>query len=136
MALRSGFTLLLISGFGLILYYWLKSPELLSNPKIWAKTAIVTIAAVNGFWIERKLLPFTERDRLFAASSPLKVIVPLSISWGSWTSAFVLGAWKSINFVASFQFLMGAYVAIVLFIACVLFILRAMRVENSLAPRG
>ncbi len=106
LALRSGFFLLLASGIGLLLLYWVKTPELLSNPKIWAKTTIVLIAGLNGCLIERYLLMNKAGE---CAPGRMPIFFLLSVSWASWFSAFALGVWKSINYVASFQLLMGGY---------------------------
>lgn len=124
--LRVGFWLLLISGFGLLLLYWIQSPALLANQKIWAKSLIVLIAGLNGYTIERLVIGRGPGTKLIQPKEPktLVTIGLLSISWASWIEAFTLGVWKSINFIASFKVLILAYVVLIIAFALGLSIVR------------
>ena len=99
-----GLAILWFSGLLFLLYYFLYSPELLSNQKVWAKVVIVIILTINGYFIHRDLLPLIEQ----CVGSTLQEVLSVGklahalfmgvISFFSWIFPVVLGVSQSLNF--------------------------------------
>ena len=124
------------TGGAILLYYYLWAPELLQNPKIWAKLIIVLGLTINGLFIHR--YAFNGLRNCLVQNPPaqglLKValtFLPLAaISVVSWGFAFLLGAFKELNntydaaSLLSFYFTVLAMVYTALLIGCALMRLR------------
>jgi len=94
-----------ISGIGFELQYWHYSPEVMANPKIYAKVAIVGILTVNGIILHAYVLPIFYRnvgrplfDDLRSRRQALMVSCG-TISMISWYMPFFLGVAREMNFV-------------------------------------
>jgi hypothetical protein len=116
---RIGLLLLLLSGFGILLRLWLVSPELLVNPKLHAKLAIVGVLAVNGVLIEAIALPLLRRQcgrPLFeGVSCPTQIAVLAMgvVSATSWYLPFLLGVTRELNFGPSALTILAIYLALI-----------------------
>ena len=110
-----GLAILWFSGLLFLLYYFLYSPELLSNQKVWAKVVIVIILTVNGYFIHRDLLPLIEQ----CVGSTLQEVLSVGklahalfmgvISFFSWIFPVVLGVSQSLNFTVSGASILKVY---------------------------
>lgn len=91
------------TGGAILLYYYLWAPELLQNPKIWAKFVIVLGLTINGHFIHRYAFNGLRHclGRRVLDQGLLKValsFLPMAaISVVSWGFAFLLGAFKELN---------------------------------------
>ena len=124
------------TGGAILLYYYLWAPELLQNPKIWAKLIIVLGLTINGLFIHRYAFNGLRNclGRRVLDQGVLKValtFLPLAaISVVSWGFAFLLGAFKELNntydaaSLLSFYFTVLAMVYTALLIGCALMRLR------------
>lgn len=102
--LRIGLFILVISGFGLLLFYRLAGAgEILLNAKLWAKLLIVVILIFNSFLIQVKKIP---------------IWLGASISLTSWYSALILGSWRTLD--ASFIKIIIVYIIAVFVVAGIL----------------
>ncbi len=80
---RIGTILLVLSGFGFLVYYRLfGNVELLYNPQLWAKFLIVIVIAVNSVLLLAKKMPAW-------IGSPISLV--------SWYSALLLGIFRNIE---------------------------------------
>ncbi len=99
-----GLILLWISGVAYLGYYYLYDPHSLSNPKVWAKLAIVVVLTINGCWIHHWILPLIQKNigSHFFARLTLKqrrILLSCSvISVCSWFVPLLLGSCKELNF--------------------------------------
>ncbi|MEK7658007.1 MAG: hypothetical protein AAB366_02345 [Patescibacteria group bacterium] len=106
--LRIGLFILIISGFGFLLFYRLiGAGEVLLNQKLWAKLGIVVILVFNAFLIQAKKIPMW---------------LGASVSLTSWYGALVLGAWRTLD--ASFTSIIIVYIIAVFIMAGILEIVR------------
>ena len=114
--LRIGLFILIISGFGLLLFYRLiGAGEALLNPKLWVKLSIVVILVFNAFLIQAKKIPMW---------------LGASISLTSWYGALILGAWRTLD--ASFISIIIVYVVAVFIVAGILdLIKKLLKIPNS-----
>lgn len=124
------------TGGAILLYYYLWAPELLQNPKIWAKLIIVLGLTINGLFIHRYAFNGLRNclGRRVLDQGLLKValtFLPLAaISVVSWGFAFLLGAFKELNntydaaSLLSFYFTVLAMVYTAMLIGCALMRLR------------
>ena len=98
-----GIGLLWLSGIGFVALYAVESPEKLSNPKMWAKVAIVFSLTVNGLLIHALVLPKVLHDVRrpildgFSHASAGFFLVSGAISAVSWYAAFALGVLRELN---------------------------------------
>ena len=98
-----GLAAIWVTGGAILLYYYLWAPELLQNPKIWAKLVIVLGLTVNGVFIHRYAFNGLRNclGRRVLDQGLFKVAVtflPLAaVSVVSWGFAFLLGAFKELN---------------------------------------
>jgi hypothetical protein len=114
----AGLALLILSGVGFLTNYSLAAPELLLNPKLWAKLTIVAIVGLNGLVLHKVILPFLETrvgKPLFAkdvAKQAHTTMTVGAISAVSWYSALILGSWAGLNFIASYGVIFGVYAVV------------------------
>lgn len=115
-----GLCLLLLSGIGFLTSYIINSPELLANPKLWAKLTIVVILAFNGTLLHQIVIPFLETrtdgafltNRVRGKSHIMMTTGAVSVT--SWYSVLLLGAWSSLNFEFSYTAIFGTYCIVLL----------------------
>jgi len=82
--LRLGFFMLIISGFGFLLYYRLiGAEELLYSEKLWAKLTIIVALALNAIFMQMHLMP---------------IIWGSAISFASWYGALILGILRGADY--------------------------------------
>lgn len=115
-----GLAILWFSGMLFLLYYYLYTPELLLNQKVWAKMMIVVILTINGYFIHHNLLPLIEK----CIGSTLQSVLSLeklrrtlfmgTISFFSWLFPVVLGVSNSLNFSVSIGAILSCYLLILL----------------------
>ena len=106
--LRIGLFILVITGFGFLLFYRLiGAGEVLLNPKLWAKLGIVVILVFNAFLIQTKKIPMW---------------LGASVSLTSWYGAMILGAWRTLD--ASFASIIIVYIIAVFIMAGILKLIR------------
>ncbi len=75
--MRAGLFLLVLSGFGFLLYLRLtEQVELLTSPSFWAKMTIVGVLVGNAWLLQARIMPFA---------------VGAAVSLTSWYAALVLG---------------------------------------------
>lgn len=94
-----GLIILFITGAGFFL------TGTLPSQRFWAKMTIVTIAAINGYVMHRKLFPIFEKcaqEKIPLLSTPFTKHARLMVSAGSisaisWYAAIILGTWKSLE---------------------------------------
>ena len=116
---RIGLILLLISGLGFLLRLWLVTPELLGNPKLHAKLAIVGVLTLNGVLIETIALPLLRRQcgrPLFDGISYRTQVAVLAmgvVSATSWYLPFLLGIARELNFGPSALTIFTAYLMLI-----------------------
>lgn len=116
---RIGLLLLLISGLGFLLQLWLVRPDLLSNPKLHAKLAIVGVLVVNGLLIEAIALPLLRRQcgrPLFDGVSYRTQVAVLAmgvVSATSWYLPFLLGVVRELNFGPTALTIFAVYLAMI-----------------------
>lgn len=115
-----GLLFLWISGFGFLAFYYVYSPELLLNQKVWAKLFIVSVLSINGYFIHTYLLPKIKRSvgqTLIQSVSlrELQIIVVLgSTSFVSWLFPIVLGVGKTLNFTVAATDILFVYMIAIL----------------------
>lgn len=91
------------SGIGFVALYQVAMPELLANPKLWAKTAIVVVLTANGLFVHRHVLPVLISDiggPLFQDYPPRRrsmLFAAGALSGVSWYAAFALGTFRELN---------------------------------------
>lgn len=117
--LTFGLFLLWASGVGFLAYYWHYSPELLANPKIHAKIAIVGILTLNGLILHLTVLPMLRRQEGKQLMEGLsrdqkQLMCATGITSGvSWYAPLVIANLPQLNFVVPMQEILTIY-AIVL----------------------
>jgi hypothetical protein len=116
---KIGLALLWLSGLGLLLRLYLTAPDLLANPKLHAKIAIVVVLTLNGVLIETIALPILRQQQgrpLFEGVNLLGQNVMLiigAVSAMSWYTPFVLGIARELNFGPAIETILIVYVAAV-----------------------
>src|SRR3989338_2276433 len=106
--LRIGTILLIITGFGLFLYFRLNGrSEFLYNSRYWIKETLLIIILCNALLLQARRMP---------------VLLGSAISLASWTAALVVGAWRSIP--GTYVEIMLVYLVLVPVTAWVLEIIR------------
>ncbi len=119
-AISVGLALLWASGIGFLALYAAAMPDLLQNPKLWAKIAIVAVLTLDGAIIHRRILPALVADiggPLFSSYPALRrslLFAAGAVSGVSWYAAFALGTFKEFNEVVPFETLIGLWLAAVL----------------------
>lgn len=114
----TGLIISVLSGIGFLTVYALTSPELLLNPKLWAKLTVVAILSINGIVLHKVILPFLASrlgQPLFTKQVVKQAHLTMSvgaISFVSWYTALILGSWAAFNFIYSYALIFGIYVAV------------------------
>jgi hypothetical protein len=123
-AVTGGLVLLWISGIGFLTHYAVFNPELLTNPKIWAKIAIVGVLSLNGVFIHRAVLPLVRRQvggPLFEGLTNFQrscLLASGAISGMSWWIPLGLGAFPQLNFTVGAETILAIY-ALLLMLAII-----------------
>ena len=118
----SGLVILWSTGIGLIWVNLMDKPEYLSNPKLWAKIAIVGVLTANGVFIHVKVLPMLKQRigmRLFEDVSRIQTAALTligALSFVSWTTPFILGKASELNFVTPMSLIIAIYLAAVILV--------------------
>jgi ABC-type enterobactin transport system permease subunit len=98
--LRLGFFILLVSGFGLLVYYRLNGmEEMLYEPKLWAKLTIVGLIGINAVLLQLRVVP---------------LLWGSAISLTSWYAALIIGSLHEIEY--SYFVLLAMYAAAVVIV--------------------
>lgn len=106
--LRYGTLLLVISGFGFLLWYrFTNQMSLLYEDKLWAKLTIIIILLMGAIGWETRKVPFW---------------LGSTVSFTSWYAALVLGAWRGLD--ASYFTIMVGYIVAVGLVALILKVIR------------
>ena len=113
-----GLGLLWITGCGFLVHYSVFDPGKLSNPKLFAKLAVVLVLTVNGYALHYLVLKRVRRmdactDLLRSRVGPL-CLFSGAVSSASWVGAFLLGALPVLNNVLEFAVFVLAWVLLVL----------------------
>ena len=108
-----------ISGIGFLIQYWYETPELLANPKLYAKIAIVVVLTINGMVLHARVLPLLYRnigrplfDGLLAKERFLMTVCGAT-SVVSWYTPFILGIAKELNRVVPASTILTVYAVLV-----------------------
>ncbi len=123
-----GLVILWVSGAALIWINLASKPDYLSNPKLWAKIAIVAVLTLNGVLIHHKVLPLLKQKfgkRLFEGSSRWQLLALTmigSISVTSWMAPFILGKASELNYVTPMLTILSVYAVGIAIVWCVLFV--------------
>tara|TARA_B100000745_G_scaffold219274_1_gene145995 strand:+ start:9230 stop:9721 length:492 start_codon:yes stop_codon:yes gene_type:complete len=97
--IRLGFFILLLSGFGFLVYYRLNGLEaLLYSATLWAKLTIVGFIGINAVLLQTRMIP---------------LLWGSAISLVSWYAALILGTMHGISY-SYFDILFGYTLAVVL----------------------
>lgn len=110
-----GLKILWVTGIGFLFHYALFDPEKLTNPKVHAKLAIVTILTMNGMFIHHVILPHVKAQigrTLFQGVSAVRrsvFLVSGAISAVSWYCPVALGAFSQLNYKVPALTLLGIY---------------------------
>jgi hypothetical protein len=111
--------LLWVSGIGFLIQYWSDTPELLPNPKVYAKVSIVGLLTLNGIVLHARVLPIVYRNvgrPLFERLQSKEQFLMLAcgtISMISWYTPFFLGIAREMNFVVPASWILAAYAGLV-----------------------
>lgn len=128
----TGVAILVLSGLGLFL---LDPARLIASPKFLAKMSIVLIIILNGISFHFLHLPrirrhagehFPSSDEFMRYRFPL--VASGAISFVSWLSALILGAWRGVPF--SYSQIMLTYLAVLAFAIFVAWLLKKKLVPN------
>ncbi|BBE72551.1 hypothetical protein OHA_1_02147 [Pleomorphomonas sp. SM30] len=109
------------SGIGFVALYQVAMPDLLVNPKLWAKTVIVVVLTANGIFVHRHVLPVLISDiggPLFQDYPPRRrsmLFAAGALSGVSWYAAFALGTFRELNGAVPAARLLALWFAAVLF---------------------
>lgn len=99
--MRTGLFLLVISGFGFLLYFRLtEHVGIFSSPSFWAKMTIVAVLVVNALLLQARWMPF---------------LIGTAVSLTSWYAALTLGVLGKIT--ASYFEILGYYMIAVVLVA-------------------
>jgi hypothetical protein len=111
--------ILWLSGIGFLLQYWQSNPELLGNPKLYAKISIVAILTANGVVLHAHVLPIVYQN----VGRPLFDNLRLTTQWLmiacgtlsviSWYTPFFLGVARELNFVVPAWWILTIYAVLI-----------------------
>lgn len=110
-----GLAILWITGLAFLWIYWWSQPELLANPKVWAKVVIVIVLTVNGYFLHHKVFPILVRNlghHMFhrvTVDEKAMMFTFCSISIISWGFPLVLGVAGSLNFTTGMENILAFY---------------------------
>lgn len=128
----TGLIVLWISGLLFIVYYYFYSPDLLSNQKVWAKTFIVTVLTINGYFVHQVILPEIQQSiggfllRTIGRKGSYKLAAFGTISFISWLFPIILGVTKTLNFTVPGVFIVGIYMMVTAFSLLVTYLITTM----------
>lgn len=132
-----GLGLLWITGCGFLVHYSIFDPGKLSNPKLIAKLAVVTVLTVNGYALHYLVLMRVRHmdacgELLQSRVGPL-CLFSGAVSSASWIAAFLLGALPVLNDGLEFAVFVVAWAALVLvlYLAARIAVARAAGREHS-----
>ena len=99
--MRTGLFLLVISGFGFLLYFRLTEyTDILTSPVFWAKMTVVGVLVCNALLLQARLMPF---------------LIGTAVSLTSWYAALTLGVLREIN--ASYFEILVYYAVVTVLVA-------------------
>jgi hypothetical protein len=108
-----------VTGISFLIQYWYDTPELLANPKLYAKIAVVGVLTVNGMVLHARVLPLLYRnigrplfDGLLAKERFLMTVCGAT-SVISWYTPFILGIAKELNRVVPASTILTVYAILV-----------------------
>lgn len=116
----AGLGVLWLSGAGFLTIYSLATPDLLSNPKIWAKLSVVVLLTLNGIYLHRRVFNALEQRigrplmAEISARDAFAFIIPATLSATGWAFAFVLGLVKELNNTATVNVFLSVYCGVLL----------------------
>jgi len=107
--MRTGLFLLVVSGFGFLLYFRLTEyMDIFSSPSFWAKMTVVAVLAGNALLLQARLMPF---------------LIGTAVSLTSWYAALTLGVLGKTS--ASYFEILAYYAVAVVIVALALRWIRA-----------
>ncbi|MGJ8624200.1 MAG: hypothetical protein ACSHW1_15695, partial [Yoonia sp.] len=121
-----GILLLWITGFAFLIFYAFTDPIKLTNEKVWAKMAIVSILSINGWFIHQSVLPFLKGQigkTMFEGTDTAQQFTYVSmaiVSFVSWYAPVVIANLPQLNFNVPMLEILTAYgvvLAVVMFVA-------------------
>ena len=130
----TGLFILWVTGLAFLWISWQYQPQLLGNPKIWAKLVIVVVLTVNGHFLHHKVFPILDRNlghQMFhrvTVDEKAMMFTFSSISIISWGFPLVLGIARSLNFntgmenILAFYFLMLSSTCLLMLLVFKLFL--------------
>lgn len=126
--------LLWLSGAGFVALGYLDDPGYIQNQKIWAKVSIVLLMSLNGIYIHRTLLPrlleVSQGGLLIRnAKESAKFRLSFSTSIAGWLLAAFYGTAKFLNHGYRFSELFSLYLAIVVLLFALSYLVRLERNE-------
>ena len=110
-----GLVILWLTGLAFLWIYWQSEPELLGNPKVWAKVVIVLVLTVNGWFLHHKVFPILDRNlghtmfHRVTVDEKAMMFTFSSISIISWGFPLVLGIARSLNFTTGMENILAFY---------------------------
>jgi hypothetical protein len=113
-----GLAALWLSGLGFLVVYKSASPDLLLNPKLWAKIVIVGVMTLNGVCLHSRILPIlhAQAGRTVLDGVPTRVRIRMltaaAISVVSWCTSFLLGIVRELNFAAPAMTFLTVYIVL------------------------
>ena len=133
-----GLAMLWLSGVSFIVFYNFVQPELLLNHKIWAKSVIVIILTVNGYYLHKFVIPviLKNQNKVLIRTINLRqvniLMLVACISFTSWPLVMFLGTFNSINFTFSFFEIISAYLVILMLSLVTAFVLKSYLIEKEM----
>ena len=117
-AVTAGLIVLWISGGGFLWLYSVANPDMLANPKIWAKVAVVWVLTLNAVYLHLFVLPILRRQ---AGRSLLEELPPRDrsmmvvggvVSFVSWYFPLAIAAQSWLNYRVPLLQIIATYVAL------------------------
>lgn len=106
--LRIGTFILVLSGFGYLIFYRMSGQEeLIYNQRLWAKFTVVLIILFNALLLQSKKIP---------------IWLGSAVSLTSWYGALILGTWRSLK--APFFEILAIYFVVIFIVAAILAVIR------------
>jgi len=133
-----GLSMLWLSGFLFLVFYYFAQPESLLNHKIWAKLVMVIILSLNGYFLHKLVLPIIieNQNKIIINTVSLKQINLITfigcLSFITWPLVMLLGTFKSINFSFSFIEILAFYALCLLVALAVAFSLKSYLLEQTM----
>ena len=136
-----GLILLWLSGTLFLIFYSLVEPELLRNPKIWAKVVIVIVLTINGYFLHKVVLPVISSNQgaLLISKINLKemnvFMLTGCVSFVTWPFVMILGTFASLNFAFSFFAIIAFYLLTLTLSVAVASILKGFLLEKEMSRK-